>query len=1107
MKTTRNLLLSAAMAASAVAALPAAEITVNSGSSTNGYVPFHFYYLDNAKCKTQVIYPADGLRAMAGENIREILFYLDDSGFERDWNASAMILSIGETDAQSFDGSAEFITAGLTEVYNGHMEGAAGGKFLKFTLTEPYAYTGSNLLLQVSLGQVGSTYPRASFLGVTTDVPRALYTTNGGSPTAESFLPQTTFTYGVQAQYEAKISAENITFPTTMLGHSSTATVKVENTGAQPLPVALSCAGNAFSTSYAGTEIPAAGSAEIPVTFAPTSAGEETGTLTIALGQAGTFDIALSGSGMQVPTGFTSTFDTPSKSLPEGWTGLVARETYDYDINDYVLAEITENNDYFKSVTVDNIAGTAVDRDNPFRQYPDRYTIYMVSPSVSGNVMMRLAKATSSESYASSNATVYKAVGGADGQWTIGAAQLDFRFASEPGDGWSLMIGSVEEATRLAIVLSSMEISTFAADASGEAVNEYVASVAPENIDFGQIVVGQSVSKEISVRNIGAKAFTLATSAIEGLPFSASVSSAIVEPSATETVTVTFAPEAVGDFSLPLVIDMGQAGTASVAVTGKSVMAVVGSEFTIDGVTYRVTSASEAEVSGVSSELTECAIPASVTTPEGIELAVTAIGREAFYWGNVTKVVLPEGMRSIGYGAFRSSPLAEINLPSTIVEIGDYAFRTTQLRGIEIPEGVTAIGSSVFASCEQLATVALPRTLESIGTGAFYKSALTSVEIPAGCVRIADEAFESCASLSSINLPEGLTEISSMLFLGCSSLTEIEIPSTVTEIKTRAFEDCGLTSLRLPASVGKIASSAFNGTPIGEITVDAANAGFKVVDGVLYDADGSFLYLYPRAVAAEEYSVADGCRGIIGGAFYGCRVKDVVLPESMAGIDEFAFCMSDLREINLPDNIFLIGQQAFAGTALSEVTLPASVETVSDALFAECADLKSVVVPASVTLIGNRAFYNCAGLTEIIALGATPAEFDSWEGLSAPFLNVDCDNVTVYCPDGAEILSAYKSSEWGDFFKNIKSYSDRPSSGIEGVTAAGAIRVTGGSGVNVELGGSTADITVLSVAGAVLRRVSGATGSVSVSSLPVGICIVTVRTSDGSETTAKVAVN
>ena len=33
---------------------------------------------------------------------------------------------------------------------------------------------------------------------------------------------------------------------------------------------------------------------------------------------------------------------------------------------------------------------------------------------------------------------------------------------------------------------------------------------------------------------------------------------------------------------------------------------------------------------------------------------------------------------------------------------------------------------------------------------------------------------------------------------------------------------------------------------------------------LLYDAEGNFVYLYPRDASAESYTVADGCRGIIG---------------------------------------------------------------------------------------------------------------------------------------------------------------------------------------------------------------------------------------------------
>lgn len=1078
-KQTKQMLLAMALAV-ASPVIQAGELTVNDGSQTDNYVPFHFYYLDDARCKTQVVYPAAQLSEMAGSQIRQISFYLDDKGYSSDWATDNMALSLSECDDSintDDDGYAEFKT-GLKVVYSGHMQGERGGRFLTFELQQPYNYKGSNLLLQISLGTAGNAYPTASFLGVDQENYTAAYTTSGYTVYGARFLPKTSFTYGEQAQFEASVSASEINFPVTMVGRTSSATINVANTGVQPLQAAMTPPSGAFAATLPATEILSGETIQIPVTFTPTSSGAASGTIGLDLGEAGTFSVALNGIGMEMPAGVVTTFDVPDKSLPSGWTGWLVTDTFDYDVYDYVFAEAKEDSGYFSSFNKDETGSVSINFDNPFREYPNRHTVYMISPAVSGNVMMQLASDKSGESYGASAVTVYPATQTADGQWLISGTPLDFTWASEPADGWGVLIGNVAEASNLAVCLSSMAISQFAADndESGSAGKDYSAVVTPETIDFGQVVAGRTGTKGIEVLNTGRKPFTITIGEISNPAFTATVEPATVEPAATATVTLTFAPEETGDFSMPLTLDMGEAGEATVQITAKAVGAVVGSEFTVDDITYVVTSQNETGVLGVSPELTEVTIPATVTNPDGIALDVVQIEREAFYWSNVSKAILPEGLRTIGYGAFRSSPLAEINLPSTLTSIGDYAFRTTNLTKVQIPDGVTALGSSVFASCEQLTEVKLPTNLTSIGNGAFYKTAITSIEIPETCLTIEDEAFELCASLSSIKLSSGLTEISPMLFLGCSSLTGLEIPASVTEIGTRAFEDAALSELHLPASVAKIASSTFNGAPVGEISVAPESTSFKVVDGALYDFSGDFLYLCPRTAAADAFTVQEGCKGIIGGAFYACPVKKVILPQSMIGIDEYAFCTSSLEQIELPADIFLIGTQAFAGTKLKEVVLPEALEAVSDGLFAACPLLESVTIPACTASIGNRAFYNCDSLAEIIALGETPAEFDMWEALTAPFLNVDCSKVTVYCPDGEEILSAYKASEWGDFFSSIKNISDRPESGVDLIGAAAS---------------ATADVYTLQ--GQIVGR--GMSLGNLADKLPAGVYIV--RTPDG----------
>lgn len=1083
-----------------------ATITVNDGSAESSYVPFHFYYLDNASCRSQVIYPASQLQGMEGNAIREIQFYLNDSGYEGDWSTTDMRVSFGEYDQTVFsttDGSyTEFLDVPHV-AYSGAMSGEAGGRLLTFKLSSPYVYTGSNLVMQISLG-ASSSYTRATFVGVNPDRPTAAYTTYGSSTYASNFLPKTTFTYGEQAQYEASVNVTELSFPTQLIGSGSSAqaTVTVTNSGAQALGVAMTAPAAPFAATLPAATLASGASMDIPVTFTPSAAGDFTGQLTLDLGQAGTFTVDLSGKAMTAPDGYTATFNVPSRTLPEGWTGWLVTDTYDYSEGEYRFLEAKASAEYFVSKGVADIAGLGIDESNPIRDYPNRHTAYMISPAVEGDVMLSLAWLGTY----GNDVSVYQATELADGSWSIGTAPLPFTWLNAPGQGWGFMAGNAAEPMHLAVVLSNAIISTFAAEtAAGDVGQEYAATVTPEAIDFGTVITGHSASRQVQVLNTGRKPFDLSVNSGNDGTVTTELSAATVAAGATATITVTVAPVEAGAVTRQLTVDMGPAGTATVDITATAVAAQVGAEFEVGGITYVILSDSEAGVSSVSSSLTECEIPATVENADGIIFDVVSVEREAFYFSNVTKVTLPESVRTIGYGAFRQSPLAEINLPAGLTTIGDYAFRTTQLTSVVIPDGVTVLGSSVFGQCENLTHVTLPANLTSIGSGAFYKSALTSIDIPASCRTIDVEAFEECKSLTEVNLPEGLTEISSMLFLGCTSLTDITIPSTVTEIKTRAFEECGFTTLNIPASVTSIASSVFNGTPVATITVDGGNTAFKVVDGALYSADGSFLYLSPRTGLPEEVAVADGTRGIIGGAFYEADMKKVTLPESMEGIDEYAFCLSALEQINLPDNIFLINSQAFAGTHLTDVVLPASLIEISDGMLARCRQLTTVTIPASVTLIGNLAFYDCTALTEIIAQGETPAEFDAWDGMSEPFYNVDCSKVTVYCPDGEEPLAAYKASEWSEFFTNIKNISERPGSGIDGVAAAD-ITVAGGDNLTVSLGTATADIEICSVAGQLLRRMAAATGTVILTDLPSGVCIVAVTTADGRRTTLKAVV-
>ncbi|MDE6340210.1 MAG: leucine-rich repeat protein, partial [Muribaculaceae bacterium] len=1066
MSTIKSWLASAAFAVAVAPTVMAGELTVNEGSATDGYIPFHFYYLDNANCRSQVIFPSSQLQEMKGQAINEIKFYIDESGYGGNWKANDMRLSIAETETSAFtadpyNGETEFLSPDWTVCYSGQMEGEAGGRELVFKLSTPYLYSGSNLLIQISLGSAGNAYPTTKFLGITTDDKPSAYTTQGYYAVPENFLPQTTFNFGDLEPYEAKVSANAVNFPTTLIGDQVVASVRVSNSGANPFPLSVSApAESVFRVGDVPAELGSGENAEIQFTFKPETAAEMSSEVTISCGEAGAFTVTLNGKGIKAPDGYSASFNLPDKTLPENWIGWEVTKEYDYDVYDYVkIIEEKESTGYFLAYEKDGKEGVTIEDGNHIREYPNMIYVYMISPEVEGNFMLT---ATEYASYPQLN--LYPATKNADGTWKIGEEKIEYQWLSDPKTGWGIALGSLTGGTYVAIDAVGMAIADFNADGlAGASADAFVPSLSAENIAFGEVTEGETSQKAITLTNKGTKPFTARYSiapaavansdAASAAPFAVSDEPVSVEPGISTEINVTFAPKEVGEFYSTLTVNFEEGDALSVELTGtglaKVVEVPVGTEFTVDNLDYKVTATGEVDVTGVATGIEECEVPATVTHPDGEVLNVVGIAREAFYWSNVRKVSLPEGLRKIGYGAFRQSDLAEINLPSTLTEIGDFAFRTTALTSVEIPEGITTLGSSVFGMCEKLTDVKLPSTLTTLGSGVFYKAALTSITLPEQCVNIAEEAFEACASLTDITLPAALSEIKPMTFIDCSSLTSINLPENLVKIGTQAFVNTGLTSLHLPASVESIASNSFTNSPIAQISVDAASTAFKTIDGVLYNMDGDFLYLYPRN-DAETYTVADGTRGIIGGAFYKAATKTVTLPESLVGIDEMAFCNSALEQITIPQYVSVIFSQAFAGTQLTELTLPDALTEFEEALVADCKKLTTVTLPAGLTDIGNRAFYNCSSLSTIICKGEKPSEFDGWEGLTDPFRGVDRSNVTVYCPDNA--VADYKASEWGDFFENIKGISEM-GSGVDSIlgnaTTADGIEVIGGNIISI----------------------------------------------------------
>ncbi|MBQ7996563.1 MAG: fibronectin type III domain-containing protein [Paludibacteraceae bacterium] len=173
-------------------------VTVNpGGNATQGHFPVYGENADtksnpNTSIGVQTIYLADQLKGIAaGSEIKALTFY--SSKQTQNWGKAEFKVSLAKTDDTFFQNAkGAYATAStgsaLTEVYEGPLSVADGELTVNFT--EPYAYEGGNLLIQVEITREG-TYSASSFYSATTTAYLIKYAYSGSS--RETKQPKVTF--------------------------------------------------------------------------------------------------------------------------------------------------------------------------------------------------------------------------------------------------------------------------------------------------------------------------------------------------------------------------------------------------------------------------------------------------------------------------------------------------------------------------------------------------------------------------------------------------------------------------------------------------------------------------------------------------------------------------------------------------------------------------------------------------------------------------------------------------------------------------------------------------------------------------------------------------
>jgi len=249
-----------------------------------------------------------------------------------------------------------------------------------------------------------------------------------------------------------------------------------------------------------------------------------------------------------------------------------------------------------------------------------------------------------------------------------------------------------------------------------------------------------------------------------------------------------------------------------------------------------------------------------------------------------------------------------------------------------------------------------------------YTGSDTELTIPAShanypVTSIGEEAFKDNTTLLTIVLGDYVTTIENSAFYGCSNLTHISLPASATTLGTYVFYGCNSLEIMTLSSemayeLRYLFGNNVNYVPVTLTKIKYAN-GSAVIDTTM---------LLANMGPATTLELADDMIVILANQFENTTsIKNIILPEGIITIGNYAFCGSSITSITIPNTVTSIGYAAFQdATSLTSIVMPNNISEIKDYTFSHTHSLTSIVIPDTVTSIGFAAFQYATSLSSIV---------------------------------------------------------------------------------------------------------------------------------------------
>ncbi len=218
-----------------------------------------------------------------------------------------------------------------------------------------------------------------------------------------------------------------------------------------------------------------------------------------------------------------------------------------------------------------------------------------------------------------------------------------------------------------------------------------------------------------------------------------------------------------------------------------------------------------------------------------------------------------------------------------------------------------------------------------------------------------------------------------------------------------------IISIVIEEGVTSIGERTFRGKWGSLESISIASSVTSIGDYAFYSFESSSNLLLPRI----NLILPEGLTTIGEYAFAESDLCGVTIPSTVISIGYRAFYNSEITELIISDGVKEIGDYAFWATKITELSIPDSVVSIGAHAFQQCTSLTRVSIGAGVESIGDYAFHWCGNISDGITVSEDNSCYASLDGVLFNksmtelilYAGETTENYTV--PDGVEKIASY----------------------------------------------------------------------------------------------------